>query len=38
MYYAVKIWWHYLEDAEILHKIDVKSLQKFLTSRTDNVK
>ena len=33
-----KKWRHYLEDAEILLKSDVKSLQKFLAGRTDNVK
>ena len=31
-------WRHYLEDTEILPKRDAKSLQKFLASRTDNVK
>ena len=38
IYYAVKKWRHYLEDAEILLKSDAKSLQKFLAGRTDNVK
>ena len=38
IYYAVKKWRHYLEDAEILPKSDAKSLQKFLAGRTDNVK
>ena len=38
IYYAIKKWRHYLEDAEILLKSDAKSLQKFLTGRTDNVK
>ena len=38
IYYAVKKWWHYLEDAEILLKSNVKSLQKFLKGRTNNVK
>ena len=38
IYYAVKKWRYYLEDAEILLKSDAKSLQKFLAGRTDNVK
>ena len=38
IYYAVKKWRHYLEDAEMFLKSDAKSLQKFLASRTDNVK
>ena len=38
IYYAMKKWRHYLEDAEILLKSDAKSLQKFLNGRTDNVK
>ena len=38
IYYAIKKWRHYLEDAEILLKSDAKSLQKFLNGRTDNVK
>ena len=38
IYYTVKKWRHYLEDAEILLKSDAKSLQKFLAGRTDNVK
>ena len=38
IYYAVKRWRHYLEDAEIFLKSDAKSLQKFLAGRTDNVK
>ena len=38
IYYAIKKWRHYLEDTEILLKSDAKSLQKFLTGRTDNVK
>ena len=38
IYYAVKKWRHYLEDAEILLKSDAKSLQKFLAGRTNNVK
>ena len=38
IYYVVKKWRHYLEDAEILLKSDAKSLQKFLAGVTDNVK
>ena len=38
IYYAVKKWRHYIEDAEILLKHDAKSLQKSLAGRTDNVK
>ena len=38
IYYAIKKWRHYLEDAEILLKSDAKSLQKFLAGRTKNVK
>ena len=38
IYYAMKKWRHYLEDAEILLKSDAKSLQKFLHGRTDNLK
>ena len=38
IYYAIRKWRHYLEDAEILLKSDAKSLQKFLNGRTDNVK
>ena len=38
IYYAIKKWRPYLEDAEILLKSDAKSLQKFLNGRTDNVK
>ena len=38
IYHAIKKWRHYLEDAEILLKSDVKSLQKFLNGRTDNLK
>ena len=38
IYYAIKKWRHYLEDAEILLKSDAKSLQKFFNGRTDNVK
>ena len=38
IYYAIKKWRHYLEDAEILLKSDAKSLQRFLVGRTNNVK
>ena len=38
IYYALKKWRHYLEDAEILLKSDAKSLQKFLAGRSDHVK
>lgn len=38
IYYAIKKWRHYLEDAEILLKSDAKSLQKFLKGKTDNLK
>ena len=38
IYYAIKKWRHYLEDAEILLKSDAKSLQEFLNGRTDNLK
>ena len=38
IYYAVKKWRHYLEDAEILLKSDAKSLQKILAGRTNNIK
>ena len=38
IYYAMKKWRHYLEDAEILLKSDARSLQKFLNGRTDNLK
>ena len=38
IYYAIKKWRHYLEDAEILLKSDAKSLQKFLNGKTDNCK
>ena len=39
IYYAIKKWRHYLEDAEILLKSDdTKSLQKFLNGKTDNCK
>ena len=38
IYYAIKKWRHYLEDAEIMFKSDAKSLQKFLNGRIDDVK
>ena len=38
IYYAMKKWRHYLEEAEILLKSDAKSLQKFLNGKTDNLK
>ena len=38
LYYVVKKWRQYLEDAEILLKSDAKSLQMFLAGRTNNVK
>ena len=38
IYYVIKKWRHYLEDAEIFLKSDAKSLQKFLAGRTNNVK
>ena len=38
IYYAVKKWRPYLEDAEILLQSDAKSLQKFLAGKTNNVK
>ena len=38
IYYAVKKWRLYLEDAEILLKSDATSLQKFLAGMADNVK
>ena len=38
IHYTIKKLRHYLEDAEILMKSDAKSLQKFLASRTNNVK
>ena len=34
IYYCIKRWRHYLEDAEILLKSDAKLLQKFLSGRT----
>ena len=38
IYYAVKKWRHYLEDAEILLKSAAKSLEKFLAGGTNDVK
>ena len=38
IYYMVKKWRHYLEDAEILLKSDAKSLKNFLAGQTNNVK
>ena len=38
IYYVVKKWRQYLEDAEILLKNNAKSLQKFLAGRTNYVK
>ena len=38
MYYAIKKWRHYLDDADILLKSDAKSLEKFLHGRSDNHK
>ena len=38
IYYAIKKWRHYLDDADILLKSDAKSLEKFLHGRTDNHK
>ena len=38
IYYAIRKWRHYLEDAEVLLKSDAKSLQKFLNWKTDNLK
>ena len=38
IYYTIKKWRHYLEDAEVLLKSDAKSLQKFLNGKTDNLK
>ena len=35
IYYAIKKWRHYLDDADILLKSDAKSLEKFLHGRTD---
>ena len=38
IYYVIKKWSHYLEDAEILLKSDAKSPLKLLNGRTDNLK
>ena len=38
IYYCVKKWRPYLEDARILLKSDAKSLEKFLEGKTDNIK
>ena len=38
IYYCVKKWRPYLEDAQILLKSDAKSLEKFLIGRTNNLK
>ena len=38
IYYCIKKWRAYLEDAEILLKSDAKSLEKFLIGRTNNLK
>ena len=38
IYYCVKKWRPYLEDAQILLKSDAKSLEKFLEGRTNNLK
>ena len=38
MYYVIKKWRHYLDDADILLKSDTKSLEKNLHGRTDNHK
>ena len=38
IYYTIKKWRHYLEDAEVLLKSDAKALQKFLNGETDNLK
>ena len=38
IYYCVKKWKPYLDDAEILLKSDAKSLEKFLEGRTNNNK
>ena len=36
IYYAIKKWRHYLNDADILLKSDAKSLENFFFGRTDN--
>ena len=38
IYYCIKKWRAYLEDAEILLKSDEKSLEKFIIGRTNNLK
>ena len=38
IYYAIKKWRHYLDDADILLKNDAKSLENFLHGRTDSHK
>ena len=38
IYYAMKKWRHYLDDADILLKSDAKSLENFLHGKTDNHK
>ena len=38
IYYCIKKWRPYLEDAQILLKSDAKSLEKFLEGRTNNLK
>ena len=38
IYYAIKKWRHYLNDADILLQSDANSLGKFLHGRTDNHK
>ena len=38
IYYCIKNWRAYLEDAKILLKSDAKSLEKFLIGRTNNLK
>ena len=38
IYYAIKKWRHYLDDADILLKSDAKSLENFLHCSTDNHK
>ena len=38
IYYAIKKWRHYLDDADILLKSDAKSLEKYLHDRTDKYK
>ena len=38
IYYCIKKWRPYLEDAQILLKSDAKSLERFLEGRTNNLK